>query len=207
MKTILCYGDSNTWGYRPSEGSRYDRDQRWTGILQAELGPEYLVSEEGLNGRTTVWDDPLGESRSGKTFLPVCLETHHPLDLVLIMLGTNDLKQRFNLPACDIAAGAGALVKMVQQSDAGPAGAAPQVLLIASPPLGKLTASADTFAGGPAKSLQLAGFYREVAEQLGCHFRAAGTVVVTSDRDGVHWEAEEHRKFGQWLARVIAALI
>jgi lysophospholipase L1-like esterase len=206
MRSILCYGDSNTWGYRPPDGGRYRREQRWTGVLQTELGPEYLVIEEGLNGRTTVWDDPLGECRNGRAYLPLCLDTHHPLDLVLLMLGTNDLKLRFHLPVRDIAAGAGVLVKLVQQSSAGPAGAAPAVLLIAPPPLGKLTAAAETFQGGFEKSLRLAECYREVAGELGCFFRDAGAVVTTSDRDGIHWEAGEHQQFGRWLAREIAAL-
>ena len=98
MWEILCYGDSNTWGYNPSTKERYDRYERWTGILQFTLGDEYHVIEEGLNGRTTVWDEPIeGEYKNGKTYLVSCLESHKPLDLVIIMLGTNDLKKRFSV--------------------------------------------------------------------------------------------------------------
>ena len=137
MKTILCYGDSNTWGYNPSTGGRYPRDVRWPGVLRRELGDDYLVIEEGLNGRTTVWDDPIEGYKNGKEYLVPCLETHKPLDLVIILLGTNDLKVRFSVSAYDIANGAGALVQIVQKSEIGPGGRAPQVLLLAPPPCGQ----------------------------------------------------------------------
>ena len=100
MKTILCYGDSNTWGYNPATTERSSRDERWTGILRRELDDGYLVIEEGLNGRTTVWDDPIEGYKNGKEYLIPCLETHKPLDLVIIMLGTNDLKVRFSVRHC-----------------------------------------------------------------------------------------------------------
>ena len=108
MKTILCYGDSNTWGYDPVSQDRYPPTQRWVSVLARELGPEYQVIAEGLNGRTTVWPDPVeGEHKNGKAYLLPCLESHHPLDLVVLMLGTNDLKHRFGLSAWDIARAAG----------------------------------------------------------------------------------------------------
>jgi lysophospholipase L1-like esterase len=91
VRTILCYGDSNTWGYNPSTGGRYARDERWPGVLRTELGEGYLVIEEGLNGRTTVWDDPIEGYKNGSTYLIPCLETHKPIDLVIILLGTNYL--------------------------------------------------------------------------------------------------------------------
>ncbi len=207
MKSILCYGDSNTWGFRPDGRGRYGRDERWTGVLQAELGPEYYVIEEGLNGRTTIWDDPFGEGRNGKTWLLPCLETHKPLDLVVIMLGTNDLKLRLSLPAYDIAASAGILAGMVQKSGTGVGGSAPEVLLIAPPPLGKLSGLADRFHGGAEKSVQLAPLYRQVAAETGCHFLDAGSIVRTSDIDGLHWEAGEHRKFGKRLAEFIGSRV
>ncbi len=110
MKKILCYGDSNTWGHIPVTGGRYGDDVRWTGVLQAALGEGYRVIEEGLNGRTTVHDDPIeGVYKNGKHYLIPCLESHRPLDLVIMMLGTNDLKMRFSLPPSDIARGVEAL--------------------------------------------------------------------------------------------------
>lgn len=207
MKTILCFGDSNTWGKRPDDGSRYERHQRWTGILHQELGETYQVIEEGLCGRTSVWDDPLGEFRNGKASLGVCLETHRPLDLVVIMLGTNETKRHFSLEPPDIARGAGLLVQMVKRSQAGRDGAAPCVLLVAPPPLGEVPETNDQFRGGREKSLEFARLYRAVAAQEGCAFFDAGSVVRTSDVDGVHWAPEEHAKFARALAPVIRELI
>ena len=104
MKTVLCYGDSNTWGYDAATEGRYPYDKRWTTVLARELGSEYLVIPEGLNGRTTVWPDPIeGEYKSGKSTLLAILESHYPIDLVVLMLGTNDLKHRWGLSAWDIA--------------------------------------------------------------------------------------------------------
>jgi lysophospholipase L1-like esterase len=150
MKTILCFGDSNTWGCRPLTSleniPRYGPDVRWGSVLRTSLGEGYWVIEEGLNGRTTVWADPVeGEYKSGKSYLTACLESHAPLDLVTILLGTNDLKHRFGLSAWDIAACAGVLVQIVQSSAFGPNGSAPRVLLICPPPVTKLTLFAGLF--------------------------------------------------------------
>ena len=152
MKVVLCYGDSNTWGSDPATSERFAWDQRWTGVLRQSLGSGYYVVEEGLNGRTTVWDDPIEGYKSGKEYLIPCLETHRPIDLVVLMLGTNDLKQRFSLPTSDIAAGIETLVKIIQQNGVSPDGTAPKILLMAPPPLAKLTEYADMFEGGTAKS-------------------------------------------------------
>jgi lysophospholipase L1-like esterase len=82
MKTVLCYGDSNTWGYDPVSQSRFDIHTRWAGVARDLLGSDWHVIEEGLNGRTTVWDDPIEGDKNGKTYLPPCLATHRPLDVV-----------------------------------------------------------------------------------------------------------------------------
>ncbi|MCW5845462.1 MAG: hypothetical protein KIT77_29690, partial [Caldilinea sp.] len=105
MKRILCFGDSNTWGYDPVSQDRYARNARWPGVLRQQIGAGYEVIEEGLNGRTTVWNDPIEGYKNGRDYLIPCLETHRPLDLVIILLGTNDLKKRFSLSAYDIAQG------------------------------------------------------------------------------------------------------
>jgi lysophospholipase L1-like esterase len=200
VKTILCYGDSNTWGYNPSTGGRYGRDERWPGVLRRELGEGYLVIEEGLNGRTTVWDDPIEGYNNGKTYLPPCLETHKPLDLVIILLGTNDLKMRFSVSVYDIANGAGVLVQIVQKSETGPGGGAPQVLLLAPPPVGKLIGFAEMFEGAEAKSRRFAEHYARVAQERGCAFLDTGQVIVSSDLDGIHLQASEHAKLGVAVA-------
>lgn len=205
-KTILCYGDSNTWGYNPLTEGRYARDERWAGVLRRALGDGYVVVEEGLNGRTTVWDDPIEDHRSGKEYLLPCLRTHKPVDLVVIMLGTNDLKARFGVPACDIAAGAGVLVDMVAKSETGPGNRAPKVLLIAPPPLARLSGFAEMFEGGAAKAEKLSRHFRLVAEERGCALLDAREVIVSSDVDGIHLDASEHRKLGEAVARFVRQL-
>jgi lysophospholipase L1-like esterase len=203
MITLLCYGDSNTWGATPGTGERYPRDVRWPGALQIELGPEFIVIEEGLNGRTTVWDDPIEGHKNGRTYLMPCLQSHQPLDLITLMLGTNDLKLRFSVSARDIAKGIGVLLNDIQNSGAGPNGTAPPVLLIAPPPLKPLTDKADSFEGGEGKSKQLADYYAAVAVEWGADFLDAGKVIESSATDGLHFEPEAHRK----LAFEIAGLI
>ncbi len=200
MKTILCYGDSNTWGWNPLTLQRYAPNERWPGVLQQALGEEYKVIEEGLNGRTTVWDDPIEGYKNGKNYLIPCLETHRPLNLVIIMLGSNDLKMRFSLSAYDIANGVGVLVDAVQKSAAGPGGNAPSVLLMAPPLLKELSEFAEMFEGAAAKSKQFARHYQRVAEEFGCEFLDTSRIIVASNIDGVHLELSEHQKLGQAVA-------
>jgi lysophospholipase L1-like esterase len=203
MKTVLCYGDSNTWGYNPSTGERFSRDERWTGVLRQKLGAEYQVIEEGLNGRTTVWDDPIEGYKNGKEYLIPCLESHRPIDLVVIMLGTNDLKKRFSVSAYDIANSAGVLVDVVQRSGAGPDGGPPKVLLMAPPPVGKLTEFAEMFDDAAGKSRRFSEYYRRVAEEYGCMLLDTSEVIVSSDLDGIHFEASEHQKLGEAVATLV----
>jgi lysophospholipase L1-like esterase len=207
MKTIVCYGDSNTWGYAPDSADRYPRDVRWAGVLSNELGESYHVIEEGLCGRTTVWDDPIEGYKNGREYLVPCLESHKPLDLVIIMLGTNDLKMRFSVPASDIAKAAGVLVDMVQKSDTGPHEGPPKVLLMAPPPVAKLTEFAEMFEGGVAKSKKFAEHYRRVAEEQGCEFFDTSQVIVSSDIDGIHFEASEHQKLGKAVAELVRKIL
>jgi lysophospholipase L1-like esterase len=207
MKTIVCYGDSNTHGSNPA-GGRFGVHERWPGVLRDALGTGYWVVEEGLGGRTTVWPDAIeGEHKSGKTHLPVVLESHAPIDLVIVLLGTNDLKMRFGVPAQDAARGVGLLASMVQRSMAGPNGLPPKVLLIAPPSFAPLTGFAEMFLGGVEKSRQLAGYYREMAQQLGCDFLDAGEVIVSSPIDGIHWEVGEHARLGQAVAEKVRKIL
>jgi lysophospholipase L1-like esterase len=207
MKTILCYGDSNTWGYSPIDGGRYPRDVRWPGVLRTELGEGYLVIEEGLNGRTTVWDDPIEGYKNGREYLIPCLETHKPLDLVVILLGTNDLKMRFSVSAFDIASGAGVLVDVVQKSATGPDSSAPEVLLLAPPPIARLTDFAEMFEGARPKAERFAAHYRRVAAEKGCAFLDTGKVIVSSNLDGIHFEPGEHQKLGEAVAALVKDLV
>ena len=205
IKEVLCFGDSNTWGYSPHTQARYPRDVRWVSVLQRELGLEYHVIPEGLNGRTTVWDDPLegGPNKNGARYLPPCLESHMPLDLVVIMLGTNDLKHRFSLTAFDIANGAGVLVDIVRASQAGRDDNPPDVLLIAPPPLTRLSEFRHIFRGGLEKSKEFSEQYKRVAEEKGCALLDAGEFIVSSDADGVHFDPEGHEALGARLKSIL----
>lgn len=208
MRTILCYGDSNTWGSDPETRDRFPEDTRWPGVLRSALGSGYHVIEEGLPGRTTVREDPIeGEHKNGRAYLRPCLESHRPIDLVTLMLGTNDLKERFGSSASDIAQGAASLAEMVLRSGCGPGGGAPVVLLVAPPPVSRLTEMAQMFEGSEEKSLEFSGHYRRFAEQHGCEFLDAGKIIVSSDVDGIHLDAGEHRKLGQAVAARIREVL
>lgn len=207
MYEILCFGDSNTWGYNPATGERFPRDVRWTGVLQSELGPPYHVIEEGLNGRTTVWEDPVEGDKMGKRHLVPCLESQAPLDLVILMLGTNDLKQRFSAPSTDIAGGVGVLLEIIASSTAGSRAKAPPVLLVAPVPLGRLSAWADMFQGGTEKSRALGRLYADLAREHGCAFFDAGSLIKCSDVDGVHFDAPAHRMLGEAVAREVKKIL
>ena len=208
MKTVVCFGDSNTWGYDPLTRERFDRDTRWPGVLRNELGEGYLVLEEGLNGRTTVWDDPVdGAHKNGSRYLLACLESHAPSDLVVIMLGTNDLKRRFGVPAEDIARGAARLVGIARQSMCGPRGDAPQVLLVAPPPTTKLTRFSEMFEGAGEKSRRFGARFQAQAEEIGCPLLNAADEVVTSDLYGIHLEADQHQRLGRAVALRVRELL
>jgi lysophospholipase L1-like esterase len=193
-RTVLLFGDSNTHGTMPMPdlgfSGRFSREDRWPGRLR-KLLPEWEVIDEGHPGRTTVHDDPVeGAHRNGLTVLPALLESHRPLDLVLVMLGTNDLKERFSVNAGDIALSLERLVRVIRASECGPDGGAPGVLLVAPPPIVEVGCLAGMFAGGAAKSMALAREIRAAAERAGVPFMDAGDVVRVSPVDGIHYDAE-----------------
>lgn len=197
MRTILCYGDSNTWGAPPGDNGRHDWLVRWPGILQQRLGTAYRVIEEGLCGRTTCFDDPLEPNRSGRVYLPVALESHAPVELLIIMLGTNDVKARFNHSAYTIAQGAGELLLAAKRFQP----TIPYILLV-SPPHVVATTNLDyslPFEGSIKKSQELSKHYHNVANQHGCHFFDAASVAQSSPVDGIHMDAENHRLVGDAL--------
>ncbi len=164
--------------------------------------------EEGLNGRTTVHDDPVdGVHKNGARFLPVVLESHAPIDLVIIKLGTNDLKMRFSVPAYDIADGAGVLVDMVKASANKPGKAPPKVLLVSPAPLVELTWLKEMFAGGTEKSRQLGAEYKRVAADRGVPFLDADTVVTSSPVDGIHLDKPMQRKLGEAIAAMVPSIL
>ncbi len=203
MIRILCFGDSNTWGFNPENSQRFDNKTRWPQVMLNELGANYEIVEEGMNGRTTVWDDPVDGLMSGLSYLKPCLLSQKPLDKVLLMLGTNDLKDRFCVSAAEIAKSAGRLVQMIQASDAGIDGKAPEVMLMAPPPTEKGVDGLGLRQNGFEKSRAFAKCYAEVAEELGCEFFDVGSVIESSPIDGVHFSAESHRLLGREMAKLI----
>lgn len=213
MRTILCFGDSNTWGYDPASfgapfPSRHPIDVRWTGVLARELGADYRVIEEGQNGRTTVHHDPFNIARRGLDYLPACLESHKPIDAVVMMLGSNDLKTFLNLPPIEIANGAGVLARLILSSTAGPGNRAPKLLLVSPPAVlaaPHLTDLATRVFDGPARSRELPRHYEALAASLGCAYLNSQEVVTPSQADGVHLDAPEHAKLGRAIAAKIRA--
>ena len=202
----MCFGDSNTWGFIPGTNrKRFPFEKRIGGIVQKRLGPDWRVIEEGQNGRTTVFEDPIEPYKNGKAALPILLETHRPLDVVTIMLGTNDLKHFFNLGPRDIALGAATLAEMVMASGAGPDGTGPKVLLI-SPPRVTAEHFAPKFDEAIPKSQGFAEAYRMMADQIGCAFLDAAPLCDAPVPDGVHLDEASIVKLGEAMAEKIAAI-
>jgi lysophospholipase L1-like esterase len=182
-------------------------DVRWPCVLRDQLGNGYWLIEEGLNGRTTVWDDPIEGYKNGKTYLIPCLESHRPIDLIVLMLGTNDMKMRFSVSAYDIGKSIGALLDIIQKSNAGPNEDAPRVLLLSPPHFGKLTEKAEMFAGAPEKARRLAEYYAAMAEEYSCHFMDTAELITASDLDGIHLEASEHLKLGKAVTERVRQIL
>ena len=209
MRSLLLFGDSNTHGTKPlpdlGVSDRFGRDERWPGRLR-KLLPDWEVIEEGHPGRTTVHDDPVeGNHRNGLTVLPALLESHRPLDVVAVMLGTNDLKERFSVNATDIAHSLERLVRVILASGAGPGQGAPGVLLICPPPIVEVGCLAGMFAGGAAKSQGLAAEVRKAAARVGVPFLDAGEVVAVSPIDGIHYDAAANPALAKAVAAAITA--
>ncbi len=214
MRTLLAYGDSNTHGTMPMPDldfmGRFNSGERWPGIMAGIMagGPTgWRVIEEGHPGRTTLHDDPLeGAHKNGLAVLPAILESHRPIDAVILMLGTNDLKARFAVTANDIARSAEKLAAVILASNAGPDGGAPKVLMVAPPPILETGCLAGMFAGGAAKSAAFAREYAAAAAHAGVPFFDAGTVISVDPVDGVHYDAAAHRAIGQVLAAEVMRL-
>jgi lysophospholipase L1-like esterase len=209
VDTIVCYGDSNTHGADPVTNGRFPRHVRWPGVLAAELGDGAYVIEEGLGGRTTLWDDPFTDFRNGKPYLLPCLRSHQPVDVLVLMLGTNDLKSIFGRAAHEIAAGAGALVDIALTSGTGPDDGPPAVLLLSPPRLGEPTDRSELwgFGGARTKSEALPRLYRNVAEVKGVSFLDAAALVGGDPADGVHLGAADHAVLGRAVADAVRAIL
>lgn len=209
MKTVLCYGDSLTYGANPIPGgARHAYEDRWPTRLEAGLGGKARVVAEGLGGRTTVHDDWFTSAdRNGARVLPTLLHSHGPLDMVVLMLGTNDLKPFLGRTAMEASKGAVRLIEIVRAH----CGPAMPIVLVAPPHIG------DTqhpemllhFGGQPAidESRQFARWYRQRAEETGVAFFDASTVARPDPNDGVHLDAANTRAIGEGLAPLVARLL
>ncbi|MBO4689063.1 MAG: SGNH/GDSL hydrolase family protein [Clostridiales bacterium] len=228
MKTILCYGDSNTYGYDPKTGLRYPHDVRWTGHLQnilsahiekgpASEGPNaagtvtpseaFVVIEEGCNGRTTIADDPVEGWKNGLDYLRPCLNSHKPVDIVIMMLGTNDLKEIFHQTAAEIADHAGILVDTIRSFTKEKQGFIPKIILVSPPLIGEgmpESVFARSFAPRAiGESKLFAQNYKRVADEKGCIFFDAASYIEPSEEDSLHLMPDAHRTLAEELAKVI----
>lgn len=206
MTTVLIYGDSNSHGTMPMAApglsDRHKPEDRWPDAMGALL-PGVTVIAEGLPGRTTVHDDPVeGGARSGAAVLPAVLHSHKPIDLLVILLGTNDLKPRFATSAWEIARGVERLVTMARAEATCAA-----EMIVAPAPVRECGTLAEVFAGAESRQEGLAGHLRAVADRLGCGFVDAGAHVAVSPRDGVHWDAAAHRSFARVMAGAVGAAL
>lgn len=204
MKTILCYGDSLTWGTNPEAGGvRHAYADRWPNALAAGLGAGFDVVSEGMGGRTTAFDDFLADcDRNGARLLPSILHSHRPVSVVILMLGTNDLKPATAGNAASAYLGMKRCVEIVQKhSPRLPDYTPPKVIVVAPP---HVVATGDTFfaemfEGAIAESKKLAGYYRRLADEMGCGFFDAATVATASPVDGVHLDGANTRAIGEAL--------
>lgn len=206
MKTILCYGDSLTWGFNAETLTRHALADRWPSVLQAELGGDYHVTADGLNGRTTAYDDNLaGEDRNGARTFPTVLGTHSPLDLVIVMLGSNDMKPWIHGNPLGAAYGMKRLVQIARGHPYPQGAPAPKLLLVAPPPVSRTNNSeyAAMFEGSDAASRQLGDAYKRIADEMGCAFFDAATAARTAPFDGVHLDAANTRAIGTALAPLV----
>lgn len=210
MKTIICFGDTNTWGVNPQTDQRLEFNRRWTGILTDLLKDKYRVIEEGQAGRTIISDDPVEPYKNGYDYLMPCLDSHRPVDLLVVMLGTVLLKGRFHQTAEDIAIGLEVLLKAALNSNCGPDGKAPDILLISPIAVGKVE---ETWLSGVfplrdnrERQQRFKKLYSGIAAKLGIHYMAAEDYARTSE-DGIHIALESHRPFAEAVAEEVCKIL
>ena len=207
MKQILVYADSLSWGIIPLTRQRYAFDQRWPGVMEAALvnsGQQVRVIEDCLNGRRTVWDDPYKAGRNGLVGLAQKIESHSPLELVILLLGTNDFQSMHQHNAWHSSQGIATLVSAIRSAPIEPGMPIPRILVVAPPairmPKGPI---APKFEGAESKCTGLASALQKVCAETGCMFFDSGTVITTSELDGVHLDGEQHLALGRALSRVV----
>jgi lysophospholipase L1-like esterase len=212
-RQILCFGDSLTWGSVPVEsaepGWRYSFEQRWAGVMQEALGVGYRVVEDAVVTRTTNAEDPVHFGANGSRHLPASLASNGPLDMVIFLLGTNDLKAHFNRTPIDITRGLSGLVSQVHRDPAMATGGTPKVLIVAPPALSAVRNPwlASMFDGAHEKSQQLADLFALMASFEGVEFMDAGRVISRDGCDGIHLTASSNLELGLALASRVQALL
>lgn len=203
MKNILCFGDSNTYGYRPDGNGRYNEDIRWTGRLKKILGKEYNIIEEGLCGRTTVFQDELRPGRRGIDMISVAIESHNPLDAIIIMLGTNDCKTRYGASSHIIAQGIESVVKRAKEY----AREGTKILIVSPIVLGKGVGEEgydqEFDEHSETVSRELAVEYEKVALKQGALYMNAAEVAVPSETDREHMDEDSHKRFAEAISRKV----
>lgn len=207
--SVVCFGDSLTWGFNPVDKSRYGHDIRWTRLLQKELGSQFYVIEEGVNGRTTVFEDPVKGDKNGLAHLETVRKAHMPIDILVIMLGTNDLQARFGMNAETIAIAIGRLLDFARRPTDDVEGRPPKVLLMSPPPLAPMegTPYAAQFSEQSYReSHRLADCYREKAAEYGAAFFDAGTVISASVVDAIHFDAGPQADLARAVAEQVRKL-
>lgn len=207
-KRILCFGDSNTWGYNALTTERYPENIRWPSVLQTRLGEEYTILEEALPGRTTVFDDPFKEGLNGLKYFVPCLRSHTKIDALVIMLGTNDCKERFSVTPQNITMGLKLLIeKALQMKEIWVAN--PEIFVLAPAPI--RIECESTLAGGDMgkcseKSYALARLYKEAAHLYGCHFFDIAACTSVSTHDYMHLDEESHLRLAEEMEKRIRAV-
>ena len=210
-KTIVCYGDSNTYGFNPKNGTRYPRNVRWTGRLAELLGDAYHVVEEGCNGRTTVFDDPMEGWKNGLCYIKPCLNSHKPVDIVILMLGSNDLKRTFHASTEDISNGVKRLVEEINDFADSKQNFRPKIILVSPPVIGpEITSSSFAYAFDETaiqRSKEFANQYMQVAQSCNCAFVDAAEYVTSSEIDGLHLSEAAHGALAVALKQAVEELI
>lgn len=211
MKQILVYGDSLSWGIIPDTRKRFRFDERWPGLLEIQLnesGCHSRVIEDCLNGRRTVWDDPIKPGRRGVEGLAQRIEANSPLDLVIVLLGTNDFQSMHQNGPEDSAKGIAKLITEIRSAPIEPGMTHPDILVVAPPELRQAKGViAEKFVGAENKAKGLNQAIQAIAKKHDCHFFDAASVTEASRGDGVHLDLEQHATLGQSLVPVVRAIL
>ena len=209
-KHIVCFGDSNTHGYCAMNDGRFDENERWTCLLQKSLGEDYLILEEGLSGRTTSFRDPVFEGLSGLDYLYPCLMSHEPVDLLVIMLGTNDLKSRFSVTPFDIGVSMENLVKTVLKSDSGIDFEPPKILLVTPVPIHSVNRPMDLDQMIPDmenRSKALSNYYEDIAKRYNLAYLDPAGKVEVNEIDGIHYTEKGHAQMAELMEKKIKEIL